>query len=91
MSIDRSLVPKDKLKRHRNVLTRAERVEQLEEEGRWDDGASVFGLAKVRSIIAARKKTKAEPTAEEAAAAAAAEQAEGAEGAEGADGAGDAK
>ncbi len=47
MSIDRSLRLKDALVRHRNVLTRAERIEKLQEEEKWDDGRSVLGLPKV--------------------------------------------
>jgi len=57
MSIDRSLKIKGALTRHRNVLTRAERVEKLKEEERWSEGESVFGLAKVahRKSHAGRK------------------------------------
>jgi len=47
MSIDRSLKIKGALARHRNVLTRAERIEQLKEEERWSEGDSVLGLPKV--------------------------------------------
>jgi len=48
MSLHRSLVAKTALKRHRNVLTRAERVRRLEDEGKWQRGQSVFALSKVR-------------------------------------------
>ena len=47
MSIDRSLKVKGALSRHRNVLTRAERIEQLKDEEKWAEGDSVLGLAKV--------------------------------------------
>ena len=47
MSIDRSLKIKGALMRHRNVLSRAERVEQLKQEERWAEGDSVTGLPKV--------------------------------------------
>lgn len=47
MSIDRSLKIKGALERHRNVLSRAERVEILKEEGRWTEEDSLFGLPKV--------------------------------------------
>jgi small basic protein (TIGR04137 family) len=50
MSLHRSLAAGGRTKRHRNVLTREERIAKLEDEGRWDEGMSVFGLAKVRSI-----------------------------------------
>ena len=47
MSIDRSLKIKGALSRHRNVLTRAERIEQLKDEERWKEGDSPLGLVKV--------------------------------------------
>jgi small basic protein (TIGR04137 family) len=57
MSIDRSLKIKGALARHRNVLTRAERVGKLKEEERWQEEDSVFGLPKVahRKSHAGRK------------------------------------
>jgi len=48
MSIHRSLVTKAGLTRHRNVLSRAERLQTLADEGRWEDGDSAYGLPKVR-------------------------------------------
>jgi small basic protein (TIGR04137 family) len=69
MSIDRSLKLKDALVRHRNVLTRAERVDVLKDEERWNDGDPVTGLPKVsHRKSAAGKKAKAEAAAEAAAA-----------------------
>ena len=70
MSIDKSLVTRGKLKRQRGVLTRAERVERLKEEERWEEGRSVFGLPKVRTLVVSRKLGKAaaaEAAGEEAA------------------------
>ena len=68
MSIHRSLAGAGKLKRHRNVLTRPERIERLKKEERWGDNASVFGLAKVRNIMMrAKKKVKEEAKAEDGA------------------------
>ena len=68
MSVDRTLKSRDALVRHRNVLTRAERLEALADEGRWEEGKnSVFALPKVahRKIAAKKKKeAKAETTAE---------------------------
>lgn len=57
MSIDRSLKVRNALTRHRNVLTRAERLEKLKEEDRWSEGESVLGLPKVehRKSVAGRK------------------------------------
>jgi small basic protein (TIGR04137 family) len=60
MSVDPSLKLKNALIRHRNVLTRAERIQALKDEERWVDGASVLGLPKVaHRKSAAGKKTKA--------------------------------
>jgi len=47
MSLDRSLKSANSLIRHRNVLTRAERLTQLKDEEKWTDAKSVFGLPKV--------------------------------------------
>ena len=61
MSIDPSLKIKGALSRHRNVLTRAERVEQLKDEERWSEGDSLLGLPKVahRKSHAGRKEAPA--------------------------------
>ncbi len=64
MSIDRSLKSASSLVRHRNVLTRPERLAQLKEEEKWDESKSVFGLPKV----AHRKLEVGKPAKEEAAA-----------------------
>ena len=58
MSVDPSLKIKGALSRHRNVLTRAERIEQLKEDGRWSEGDSLQGLPKVahRKSHAGRKE-----------------------------------
>jgi small basic protein (TIGR04137 family) len=72
MSVDRSLKLKDALVRHRNVLTRAERIEVLKDEERWNEGDAVMGLPKVaHRKSAAGKKAKAEATAAAGAAGAA--------------------
>ncbi len=61
MSIDRSLKLKDALVRHRNVLTRAERIEILKDEERWTEEQPVLGLPKVaHRKSAAGKKAKGE-------------------------------
>ncbi len=61
MSLDRSLKVHGALTRHRNVLTRAERIQQLKDEERWSEGDSVYGLAKVahRKSHAGRKSGEA--------------------------------
>lgn len=79
MSIDKSLKRKNQLARARNVLTRGERIKVMQNEERWQDGRSPFGLPKVRVLKVAVKKKgkakeeKAEEGAEGAAAAPAAE------------------
>ena len=62
MSIDRSLKIKGTLKRHRNVLTRAERIEKLKDEERWSEEDSLLGLPKVahRKSHAGRKEKAAQ-------------------------------
>jgi small basic protein (TIGR04137 family) len=79
MSIDKSLRRKNMLQRTRNVLTRGERILQLQNEERWPEGRSPFALPKVRVLklkgkVKKAKEEKAEEGAEgEAAAAPAAE------------------
>jgi small basic protein (TIGR04137 family) len=64
MSIHKSLVSAGKLRKHRNVLTRAERLEILKREGRWKEEQSIFNLPKVRNIMMkAKKKVKEEAEA----------------------------
>lgn len=63
MSVHRSLVPKNTLKRARNVLTRAERIEELIRRGHWTEQDSAFGLPKValrKTKKRAKKKKKKE-------------------------------
>jgi small basic protein (TIGR04137 family) len=60
MSLDPSLKGANALIRHRNVLTRAERLEKLKEEEKWTDAKSVFGLPKVahRKATVTRRSRK---------------------------------
>ncbi len=69
MSIDRSLKLKDALSRHRNVLSRTERIEKLQEEERWQETDGVTGLPKVahRKGHTGKKAAKAEEAATETA------------------------
>ena len=53
MSVDRSLKVKGALKRHRNVLSREERLKVLKSEDRWQEGDKVTALPKV-----SHRKTK---------------------------------
>lgn len=52
--------------KHRNVLTRLERLEKLEAAGKWNESEQgLFGLPKVRSIKVAMKKKKKKTDEEE--------------------------
>ncbi len=85
MSMDRSLKSASALVRHRNVLTRAERMARMQSEEKWPEGRSIFGLPKVGNRKMALAKTVKEETADGAApAAGAAAPAAGAKGAAGA-------
>ena len=65
MSVDKTLKSKSTLERHRNVLTRAERIAVLKETERWTDGMSVFGLPKiVHRKVSVGKKDKKDATTE---------------------------
>ena len=71
MSLDRSLKSKASLSRHRNVLTRAERIKQLAGEEKWSEEKGIFGLPKVAHRKAAiTAKVKKEVKVGDAAAAA---------------------
>jgi small basic protein (TIGR04137 family) len=61
MSLDKSLKSHGALVRHRNVLSRAERLEKLKDAGKWKDGDTVFGLPKVPHRKVVTKKIKAVP------------------------------
>ena len=80
MSMDRTLKLGGQLKGARSVLTRAERIAMLVEEGKFDPASdSPFGLPKVRVRHSkAGTKSKKEAAPEEGV--------EGVEGAEGAEG-----
>jgi small basic protein (TIGR04137 family) len=61
MSLHRSLKTKPTaLNQHRNVLTRAERIERLREKGKFDPDQSPIGLVKVANRMVATKKKKTE-------------------------------
>jgi small basic protein (TIGR04137 family) len=80
MSIDKSLRRKNSLARARNVLTRGERIKTMQDEERWPENRSPYGLPKtkvVKVVIKKAKKVKEEEAApEEGEAAAAAPAAE---------------
>ncbi len=65
MSIDKSLKTSGALSKHRNVLTRTERIELLKDEERWQDDQSPFGLIKVahrKAKVGGKATKKAEAT-----------------------------
>jgi len=67
MSMDKSLKSKDTLQRHRNVLTRAERIGVLKETGRWSDDSEPIGLPKVahrKVAVGKKEKVKKQETTE---------------------------
>jgi len=68
MSLDKSLRSHGALERHRNVLTRAERLDVLRDEEEWQEGDSVFGLRKVvhRKVTTKRHKPAKAEAAEAA-------------------------
>jgi small basic protein (TIGR04137 family) len=73
MSLDKSLRSRASLARHRNVLNRAERIDVLKADDRWEAGRGPFGLPKVSHRKAKVGKKGAEkPTGEAAAGAEAA-------------------
>ncbi|MEE9393367.1 MAG: small basic protein [Planctomycetota bacterium] len=65
MSLHRSLAGTSKLTGTRNVLTRSERLERLKEDGRYTEGSDVYGLPKVRTIVAKIGKKKKKKDEEE--------------------------
>lgn len=73
MTMDKSLRVRRGMVRTRNVLSRAERLQKLQEADRWKDGDSPLGLAKVRVYkLSLKKKKKKKEEGEEGAEAGAA-------------------
>lgn len=66
MSIHSSFRTSGSAAKHRNVLSRLERLEKLEDAGRWNSAdEGLFGMPKVRSIKVAMKKKKKKKDEEE--------------------------
>ncbi len=68
MTIDKSLRTRRGVTRSRNVLTRAERIEKLQQQDRWTEEDGPFSLPKVRVyqvVIKKKKKKEKEEGAEE--------------------------
>ena len=58
MTMDKSLRLRAGLARSRSVLSRGERIAQLQQGDRWVEGRSPLGLPKVRVMKLAMKKKK---------------------------------
>jgi small basic protein (TIGR04137 family) len=58
MTMDKSLRIRAGLARSRSVLSRGERIAQLQQGDRWVEGRSPLGLPKVRVMKLAMKKKK---------------------------------
>ena len=67
MTMDKSLRINRSLIRARSVLSRAERIDRLKTQDRWQEGDSPFGLSKVRvyKMSVKKKKKKKEEEGEE--------------------------
>lgn len=57
MSLHRSFLAGRQTGRHKNVLSRVDRLTRLQKEGRWNPEESVYGLPKVgnRKLVAKKK------------------------------------
>ncbi|OYW18543.1 MAG: hypothetical protein B7Z55_10425 [Planctomycetales bacterium 12-60-4] len=66
MTIDKSLKRKGRLARTRNVLQRHERISKMQDDDKWQDGQSPFGLPKLRivKLVIGKKKKKAAAAAD---------------------------
>ena len=70
MTVDKSLRTRKGIVRARNVLTRAERIEKLQQQDRWTEEDGPCGLPKVRVyrvVVKKKKKAKGEETGTDAA------------------------
>ncbi len=67
MSMDKSLKSKNTLQRHRNVLTRAERIQVLKDTDRWTEDSTAVGLPKIvhrKAAVGKKDKEKKEEKTE---------------------------
>ncbi len=68
MSLDKTLKSRQSLERHRNVLTRAERITHLKEVGRWNEDSKAIALPKVahrKAGVGKKAKASKKPEQEE--------------------------
>ncbi len=66
MTLDKSLKVRAGAIKSRNVMNRAERINRLQEIGKWSDDLSVVGMPKVRVPKVSLKKKKKVKKEEEA-------------------------
>jgi small basic protein (TIGR04137 family) len=66
MTIDKSLKIRKGMIRSRSVLSRGERLAQLKDSERWNEGDSPVGLPKVRVYKLSMKKKKKKKEEDEA-------------------------
>lgn len=60
MSIHPSLTVSEKDKKVRSVLSRTERIKQMQSKNNWKEGDSVYGLPKLKTLRIKIKKEKVE-------------------------------
>ena len=58
MTIDKSLKVKAGSVKNRNVLTRAERLAQMQKQGKWSEESTILGMPKTRVVKISMKKKK---------------------------------
>ena len=66
MSMNKTLKSKQSLSRHRNVLSRAERIGQMKDDGLWTDESLPVGLPKIshrKAKVGKKEKKKDEAAA----------------------------
>ncbi len=77
MSIHPSLTISEKDKKVRSVLSRTERIREMQGKSKWKEGDSVYGLPKLKTLRIKIKKEKVEKAETETPGAAAAAPAAG--------------
>ncbi len=62
MSVHRSLKASSGIVKHKNVLTKKERISKLRSTDNWTDASTIYGMPKVgnRKLVARKKAKKKE-------------------------------
>ncbi|HBE70585.1 MAG TPA: small basic protein [Planctomycetaceae bacterium] len=58
MTLDKSLKVSGGAIKTRNVLTRVERIKQMQKQDRWKEGDPIMGMPKTRVVKVSLKKKK---------------------------------